>query len=190
MSSIVETQGISVSRERSSQILAFVGTYAVLLYYALRGGSYDVVPRQEEAIAVWWVIGLGWATGVLPRYRRPRGSRLPLLAIAGLVVWTALSLSWTGSDSRTLAELARDLHYAGLIVLVWSVFGADSWRAAAAGLVAAAATVCALALASRLVPGAFPGNHIKGVFGTNRLNYPFNYWNTVAAWAAMTIAMT
>src|SRR3954470_8109199 len=100
MSSIAETQGISVSRERSSQGLAFIGTFAVLLYYALRGGSYDVVARQEEAIVVWWVVGLGWATGVLPRFRRPRGSLWPLLALAGLVTWTAFSLTWTESDAR------------------------------------------------------------------------------------------
>src|SRR4051794_35893242 len=146
---------------RISQILAFVGTYAVLLYYALRGGSYDVVVRQEEAILVWWVIGLGWASGLLPRFRRPRGSRFPLLALAGLVIWTALSLTWTESDSRTLAELARVLHYAGLIVLVWSLFGADTWRAAAAGLISAAVAVTALSLASRLTPHIFPGDHVK-----------------------------
>lgn len=189
MSSTAESS-IQERDQRISQILAFIGTYAVLLYYALRGGSYDVVIRQEEAIAVWWVLGLGWAVGVLPRYRRPRGSRLPLLAFLGLIAWTALSLSWTGSESRTLAELARDLHYLGLVVLVWSVFGADTWRAAAAGLIAGAVTVTALSLASRLTPGLFPGNRIKGVFGTNRLNYPFNYWNAVSAWAAMTIALT
>lgn len=188
MSSVADTSRLKRD-PRISQILAFIGTFAVLLYYALRGGSYDVVVRQEEAIAVWWVIGLGWAAGVLPRFRRPRGSRFPLLALAGLVLWTALSLGWTESDSRTLAELARDLHYAGLLVLVWSLFGAENWRAAAAGLIAAAVAVTALSLASRLTPGIFPGNHIKGVFGTNRLNYPFNYWNSVAAWCAMTIAL-
>src|SRR3954454_4858756 len=150
MSSIAETQGISVSRERSSQILAFIGTYAVLLYYALRGGSYDLVVRQEEAIVVWWAVGLGWSVRVLPRFRRRRRSLLPLLALAGLVVWTALSLSWTGSDSRTVAELARGLHYAGILVLVWSLSGADTWRVVAGGLTAAAVTVTALALASRL----------------------------------------
>src|SRR4051812_15226258 len=101
MSSVADTSEVKPD-QRISQILAFIGTFAVLLYYALRGGSYDVVVRQEEAIAVWWVVGLGWASGVLPRFRRPRGSRWPLLALAALVVWTMLSLSWTESDSRTL----------------------------------------------------------------------------------------
>src|SRR4051794_22057980 len=149
MSSVADTSR-GERDQRISQIFAFIGTFAVLLYYALRGGSYDVVARQEEAIAVWWLIGLGWAAGVLPRFRRPRGSKLPLLALAGLIAWTALSLIWTDSDSRTLAELARDLHYAGVILLVWSLFGDDTWRAAAAGLITAAVAVTALSLASRL----------------------------------------
>src|SRR5262249_46161059 len=123
------------------------------------------------------------------RYRRPRGAFVPLAAIAGLAIWTALSLAWSSSDSRTLAEVVRVLHYAGLIGLVWSLFGEDTWRAAAAGLIGAAVAVCALSVANRLVPGAFPANRIKGVFGTNRLNYPFNYWNAVACWSAMTFAM-
>src|SRR3954452_3299409 len=112
MSSIADTS--EVERDpRISQIAAFIGTYAVLLYYALRGGSYDVIVRQEEAIVVWWIIGLGWITGLLPRVRLPRSALFALLAFTGLVVWTACSLTWTESHSRTLAELARDLHYTG-----------------------------------------------------------------------------
>ena len=160
-----------------------------MLFYALRGGSYDVVTRQEEAIAVWWAVALGWATGVLPRFRRPKRSAVPLIALAALAAWTAIGLSWTGSDSRTLAEVARDLHYLGLVVLVWSLFGEDNWRAAAAGIVAAAAAVCALAITSRLMPSAFGVNEIKTVLKTYRLSYPFNYWNAVSAWAGITFAM-
>jgi hypothetical protein len=113
LSVVAETRK-APAEQRIAPILAFIGTFSVLLYYALRGGSYDIVVRQEETIVVWWVLGLGWASGALPRFRRPRGSRLPLFALAGLVLWTALSLSWSGSDARTLAELVRVLHYAGL----------------------------------------------------------------------------
>src|SRR4051794_3189629 len=104
-----------------SGLIAFVGTMAVVLYYALRGGSYDIVIRQEEAVVVWWVVGLGWATGVFPRARLPRTSLLPLAALSALLLWTALSLSWTESDERTVAEVARIIHYAGLLTLVWSL---------------------------------------------------------------------
>jgi hypothetical protein len=161
----------------------------VLVYYGLRGGSYDIVPRQQEALAVWWVLGLGFAFGLLPRARPPRGVLVPLAAIALLVLWTAISLGWTQSDERTFAELARLIHYAGLLLLVWSVVDARTWRPAAAGLLAGAVTICALAVASRLVPSIFPTDYVVRNFRVNRLSYPFNYWNAVGAFSVMTMAM-
>ena len=51
---------------------AFTLVAVLLTYYALRGGSYDIVIRQAEAIAVWWAIGLGAALGLIPRLRPGR----------------------------------------------------------------------------------------------------------------------
>ena len=60
---------------------------------------------------------------------------------------------------------------------------------AAAGIAFAAVLVSGIAVASRLTPELFPANDVKRVFGTQRLNYPFYYWNAVGAWSAMAIAM-
>src|SRR3954452_16757092 len=169
-------------RSRATPLLAFIGTFSILLYCALRGASYDIVVRQEEALVLWWVLALGWISGALPRYRAQRLSWIPIAALTALAAWTALSLSWTDSDERTLAEVARAFHYLALVLLVWSLFGHGTWRAAAAGVFAAAFLVTALSVTSRLLPGFFPENRIRGVFGSNRLSYPFNYWNDVSAW--------
>jgi O-Antigen ligase len=169
--------------------VAFALPAILLLYYALRGGSYDIVPLQEEALAIWWVLGLGWAFGLLPRAKPTRGALVPFVAIVLLAVWTAISLSWTASDERTFMELARFLHYTGILLLIWSLVTRDNWRAAAAGLLAAGVAVSALAVASRLDPGAFPTNYITLRFQINRLSYPFNYWNAVGAWTVMSMAM-
>ena len=174
---------------RFSSVVAFALPALLLLYYALRGGSYDIVPRQEEALAVWWFLALGFAFGLLPRARAPRSVAVPLVAILLLAVWTAISLSWTSSSERTFAELARFLHYAGLLVLIWSLVTVHNWRAVAAGLLTGAVAVCLLAVLSRLDPGAFPTNYIGLRFQVNRLSYPFNYWNAVGAWAVMSMAM-
>src|SRR5439155_24817073 len=61
----------------SAFLLASLG----LLYYALRGDSYDLVVRQEEAIAVALVLGLGGLLALLPRARLPRGWWLPVGAL-------------------------------------------------------------------------------------------------------------
>ena len=169
--------------------MAFALPAILLLYYALRGGSYDIVPLQEEALAIWWVLGLGWAFGLLPRAKPTRGVLVPFVAIVLLAIWTAISLSWTASDERTFAELARFLHYTGILLLIWSLVTRDNWRAAAAGLLAGGVAVSALAVASRLDPGAFPTNYITLRFQINRLSYPFNYWNAVGAWTVMSMAM-
>src|SRR4051812_37563336 len=97
--------------------LAFATCAAVLVLYALRGGSFDVVPRAELGIAAWWIAGLGWAVGVLPRARLGRTGWLPVVGLLALAAWTALSLRWTESDERTAAELARVFHHAGFLVL-------------------------------------------------------------------------
>jgi O-Antigen ligase len=161
----------------------------VLLYYALRGGSYDIVLRQEEALVIWWILGLGFAFGLLPRARPPRSVIVPFAAILLLALWTALSLTWTQSGERTFAELARFLHYTGLLLLIWAVVDRRTWRAAAGGLLFAAVVVCALSMISRLWPGTFQTNPVIQSFVDNRLSYPFNYWNAVGAFSVMTSAM-
>jgi hypothetical protein len=181
-----------LSHLQSSQVasvLAFAIAAAVPVYYALRGGSYDIVVRQEEAIVIWLVVGLGYGLAIFPRSRPPRGVLLPLGAIALLALWIAIGFSWTDSDERTLAELARVLHYGGLLLLVWGLIDRTTWRAAAGGLAVGAVFIACLAVASRLAPGSFPENEIKSALGTDRLNYPFNYWNALGAWSVMSIAM-
>jgi tetratricopeptide (TPR) repeat protein len=176
-------------RVTGSSVAAFAVTAIVLVYYSVRGGSYDIVLRQEEALVIWWILGLGFAFGLLPRARPPRGVLVPLAAILGLALWTAISLTWTQSGERTFAELARFLHYAGLTLLIWAVIDRRTWRAAAAGLLTGAVVVCGLALISRLWPGSFNSNPVVQSFVDNRLSYPFNYWNAVGAFSVMSSAM-
>jgi O-Antigen ligase len=174
---------------RLSSVVAFALPAIFLVYYALRGGSYDIVPRHEEAIVVWWILVLGWAFGVLPRAKPPRSAAIPIAALLLLAVWTAISLSWTSSSERTFLELSRFLHYAGVLLLIWSLVTRDNWRAVAGGVLLGSVAVSVLAMASRLDPGAFPTNYITLRFEINRLSYPFNYWNAVGAWTVMSMAL-
>jgi tetratricopeptide (TPR) repeat protein len=185
----VEAQRNTPSRPALPRVAAFAGAAGLLVLYALRGGSYDVVARQEAGIAIWWVLALGLGLGLLPRARLPGVALAPFVALTLLAGWIALGFAWTGSDERTLLELARVVAYAGLFLLVLAVLTRVTWRMAAGGIAAAALGVCALALASRLFPEAFPANFVQRAYDTNRLNYPFHYWNAVGAWAAMSTGM-
>ena len=166
--------------------LAFGLSFGAIALLAVRGGTYDIVARQEAGVAVWWVLALGFGLGVLPRSRPHPLVVLPLGALLALGAWTFASLSWTESDERTLAEGCRIVGYFGLLVLVISALDRRTWRAAAAGLTAGALLAAALATSSRLAPGLFPTDPVREL-SNSRLNYPFNYWNAVGAWGAMAV---
>jgi hypothetical protein len=166
-----------------------VAAAALLVIYALRKGTYDLVDRGQLGVLVWWLLALGFGFGWLPRGRLPRWVALPLAGFAALVGWTALSFSWTQSDERTAVELARVVHHAGIYVLLVCLITPRTWRAAAAGLATGGMIVCAFAVASRLAPSAFPADEVSTSFRIERLNYPLNYWNAVAAWGAVTATM-
>lgn len=170
--------------------LSFAGAAAVLLVYALRGGgSYDLVTFQEQGLVIWWVLAIGIGLGLLPR-RRP--SPVVLLmwgTLAAYAVWTALSLLWTQSAELTTVELARSLDYLGLVVLAGCVLTRHTWRSAAAGLGFGAMVVCVVGLGSRLAPSVFGTDRVAAFLHSDRLSYPFGYWNAVAAWGVMCVAL-
>jgi hypothetical protein len=153
--------------------------------YALRGGSYDIVAFEEYGLLVWWLLAVGIAVGVLPRVRPARLVLLACGILLAYAAWTALSLTWSQSGELTTEEIARSLDYLGLFLLLSLVLGRGTWRAAAAGLAFGALAVCLIAIVSRLAPAAFPANVVGVTFKTDRLSYPFGYWNAVAAWGAM-----
>jgi O-antigen ligase len=174
---------------RHEPAIAFVVAAGLLVLYAMRKGTYQLVDRGQLGVLIWWILALGIAVGWLPRGRLPRAAALPLAGFAALVGWTALSLSWSDSDERTAIELGRAIHHTGIYVLALSLISPRTWRAAAAGLATGGMIVCGFAVASRLSPGAFPVDEVSSSFRIERLNYPLNYWNAVAAWGAMSATM-
>jgi hypothetical protein len=167
---------------------SFSAAAGLVVLYAMRGGSFDIVVRQELGLGLWWVVALGWATGVLPRGRAAR-RELPIMgAIAVLALWTVLSLLWTSSSERTFDEFVRVVDYAGLVAVVASLADRSTWRAAAAGILAGAGIVAGISVAHHLDPTAFQRDYVAALFGGHRESYPLNYWNGVGAWGTMTAA--
>ena len=169
--------------------LCFTGAAGLILVYGLRGGSYDIVVFEEHGLVIWWALAVGLAVGLLPRSRPSRPAVLLLGALAAYASWTTLSLSWTQSSERTFEELARCLDYLGIAALAVCVLDRDTWRAAAAGLAFGAILVCVVALGSHLAPTVFGTDHLDSAFHIDRLSVPFGYWNAVAAFGAMCVAI-
>ena len=127
--------------------------------------------------------------GAAARDDHTRPPSLPAIGLVALVAVTALGLTYTESDERTVDELARVLHYGGVVALVVSLVDARTWRYAAAGLTSGAVLVSLLALGSRLFPDLFPADAVDQVFPSSRQQYPLSYWNGVAAFTAMTAVL-
>lgn len=163
--------------------------FGAVFYLGMKGGGYDALVHDQIGIIAWWlVLGLV-AVGALPR-RRPGVAALAALGLlAAFVGWTALSLIWTESSERSIAELARILGYAGFFAL--AVLGREfgGGRRMVAALGAAIGVLAIIALLSRLVPAWFPGageqtaNFLPG--SQERLSYPLNYWNGLAGLIAI-----
>lgn len=162
--------------------------FGLIAYLGLEGGGYDQLVHDQVGIAVWWVAPAAVAVGALPRRRLPASAWVALALFAGFVAWTATSLSWTESAERTLADLARVLGYLGVFALALFARGRDDGRQLLAAVGAGVAFVAAIALLSRLHPAWFPAaDQTAQLLSGNeeRLSYPLNYWNGLAALVAI-----
>ena len=166
---------------------ACAAAFVLPVYYAISGGSYDLLVRHEEALAIWLLLAFSLAFGLLPRSRLGMFAQASLYAVAALAVLNLISVTWTESDGRTIDELARVAHYGGLVLLALLSLNRYTWRAAAGGLVAAGLAICVLADASWLAPAAIP-DQVGTLQAVNRLSYPLDYWNATGAWGAMSLA--
>src|SRR3954452_14499610 len=155
--------------------------FALVTYLSFSNGGYDAVVRDQVGIAVWWLILIGAAIGVLPL----RFSRLGWAAVGALVAfaaWTALSTSWSESAERSWIDASKVATYVGFLVLALAAQRRAAARQTLNGVACAIGLVGVLALLSRLHPAWFPENDQAEFLGNSkRLAYPLNYWNALAA---------
>lgn len=169
-------------------VAVWVLGFGLVVYVGLEGGGYDPLVHDRVGIAVWWIALAGVAVGVLPNRHLPRLAWMALAVFAAFVLWTALSLLWTESSERTVADLARLAGYLGALALAVFVAGGPNGRRLVAAVGAGVAVVAIVALLSRLHPAWFPEAGQTARFlssGRERLSYPLNYWNGLAALIAI-----
>jgi hypothetical protein len=170
------------------RIAGFAAALGLTLLLALDGGGYDTVVRHEVALVIWALIALGLGFGVLPRSPLGQPVQLALGGLTALAVLTLVAHAWTESDERTTAELARVLQYLGIVTLAYLGLNRETWQGAAAGFATAALIVPLFAVASRLYPDTFT-DEVARILAIDRLSYPLDYWNAVACWGAMAVAI-
>ncbi len=172
---------------------AWLVPFALVLYLGLNNGGYDIVERSQAGIAVWWIVLVGTAVGVLPAAGGTTAGRVMFAVLGAFALWTALGLSWTESAERTSIELGRVAAYLGVFALALAVQGSGRWRHLLGGATAGVACIVAIAALSRLEPSWFPerqtGRFLPGVDLKSRLAYPLNYSSGLAALTAASLPL-
>jgi hypothetical protein len=164
-------------------ILAFV----LVVYLGTKGGGFDPLVSDQVGIAVWWILLFAVLVGAVPRQELGTLAWVALALLAGFVAWTALSLTWTESLEASWTELARVAGYLGVFALAVLARGPHGARRMVGAVGAAIAVVALVALLSRLHPAWFGVNETAKFLeiGRERLSYPLNYWNALAAMIAI-----
>ena len=165
--------------------------FAIIVYLAFSNGGYDLIVRGQVGIAVWWIVLLGALTGILPT-RFGAGGWAAIGLLAGFALWTGVATSWSESAERSVAELGRVAAYLGVLVLALALQTRGAARHTINGLACAIGLVTVLAVLSRLHPQWFPANdHFQflGEVSGRKLSYPLNYWNALAAFAAIGVPL-
>lgn len=175
-------------------LAAWTLAFALVAYLALSNGGYDAVVRGQVGVAVWWIVLLGALAGILPG-RIGGAGWVAIGLLAAFALWTGLATTWSESAERTVTELARVAMYLGVLVLALALRGRAGARHTINGLACAIGLVTLLAVLSRLHPQWFPVNDQIEAFGplgeiaARKLSYPLNYWNALAAFAAMGVPL-
>ena len=170
-------------------VIAWLIPVAFIVYLGLKNGGFDPIPRGDAGVLAWWIVLVGLAVGALPaiRLRSVPGALIVLLVAFG--AWTALSLTWSQSDERTMTEVARVATYVGFLVLAVGLQQRGYGRELLLGATAGIAVITVLAALSRMEPPWFPtqttARFITDVGIERRLAYPLNYSTGLAAIAAM-----
>ena len=174
-------------------MLTWLLGFGAIVYLGLKGGGYDPLVHDQVGIVAWWLMLGLVAVGALPR-RRPGTIALCALGLVlAFLAWTALSLVWTESAERTLADLARICGYVGFFALAVLSREAGGARRMVAALACGIAAIAIVALLSRLHPAWFPSvSNQTGTFlpgAQERLSYPINYWNGLAGLLAIGVPL-
>lgn len=172
-------------------IAAWLLPFGLIVYLGLEGGGFDPLVHDQVGIAAWWLLLAVVAVGALPR--RPLGTEalVALGLLAAFSLWVLLSLTWTESTERSFADAARVLTYLGIFALALLSRDSRETQRLVGAVAAGIAVVITVALLSRFHPTWFDTALQTGrILGSeDRLSFPVNYWNALAALAAMALPL-
>jgi O-antigen ligase len=174
-------------RLRISSLAAAPVLLAPVAIAFFSGGYFDEA-RLWAGVAAWLLVAV---LAVWPGVSLDPGSppaRLALAGLAGLTVWTGLSILWAPVAGPAVDGLQRALLYLGaLLAAVPLLRVARADRATEPALLAGCTLVAGYAVSERLVPGIGPFE--VSLAAGERLNQPLTYWNALGAWCGIGLVL-
>src|SRR3954447_2082256 len=174
-------------RRNGPRIGTWAPPFVLVIYLGLKDGGYDSIVRGEVGVAVWWIVLVGAALGLLPTSALRRNGWIGLALLAGFALWTGLGIAWSSNAEASTTEFARVAIYLGVFVLALTARKPGDMRRLVNGLASGIAVIASLAVVSRLHPAWLPTEATGHDLGLtrNRLSYPLGYWNGLATLMAM-----
>ncbi|MGH3131929.1 MAG: O-antigen ligase family protein, partial [Gaiellaceae bacterium] len=169
--------------ERAERLAPALLALALIAVTAHAGGAY--VPSAWGWSALGPLIGATAAVSLLERFEYGPADVAWGGALTMLVLWTALSVSWSDSVPRTVSEVERDLVYLSAVGALLVLSTGRPVGELSGGVVAAVTGVCGYGLLTRLFPDRF-GLEIGLDY---RLSTPIGYWNALGIVAAMGVLL-
>jgi O-antigen ligase len=153
---------------------------AALAFFA--GGYFDQ-PRLVAAAVAWAVVLVLAVAGPLPIPASTPG-RVAVAGLAGITVWSAISLAWAPLGAPAADNVQRLLLYLGALLAAVALLRDRRARAAVEPvLTLGAVVVTAYGLSGRLLPGVIELSRSQKAEG--RLEQPISYWNAEGLLAAI-----
>jgi O-Antigen ligase len=182
---------VDFARQYGPRVGSWALPFILVVYLGLKGGGYDAIVRDEVGVAIWWIVVVGAAVGLLPTAQLQRNGWLGLGLLAAFTFWTGIGIAWSADAEASVTEFARVATYLGVFVLVLMARQPGDMRRLVNGLGAGMAVIGVLALLSRLHPSWFPTDQPALAVGStqNRLSYPLGYWNGLATLMAMAVPL-
>ena len=146
------------------------------------GGHFDGARVVAAGIA-WAVVLILALAGPLP-FPRSRAGRVAVAGLAGLAIWSAISIAWAPLTGPAADGVQLLLLYLGaLLAAVGMLRDRHAARAVEPALALGALIVIGYGLAGRLLPGVIELSRSWGAGG--RLEQPITYWNAEGLLAAI-----
>src|SRR4051812_30277396 len=143
-------------RRNSARIGSWALPFILVVYLSLKDGGYDPIIRGEVGLAIWWIVLVGAALGILPTTVPRRTGWIGLGLLAAFALWTGLGIAWSSDAGASVTEFARVVTYLGVFALVLASRRPGDMRRMVNGLGAGMAVIALFALLSRLHPAWFP----------------------------------